>query len=86
MKTPINCVIYMCHDKVFGTYNQAFFYHKKVHKPVYYVLTLNMCKYRYVSDLDRAYTDFCQRNFDCDTYDFNKKQLITQMKLFKEEN
>ncbi len=85
MQTPNECVIYMCGDKVFGSYNQAFFYYKKIHKPIYYVYTPTMCKFKYVSDLDNHHKDYMNRTFKSDSYDFKKKVLIKQLNFWKGE-
>lgn len=85
MKTPKECVIFMCGDKVFGTYNQAFFYHKKISKPIYYVYTPTWYKFRNVSDLDNHHLKYMKNHFNCDTIDFKKKVLITQLSFWKGE-
>lgn len=86
METPKEFVVYMCGDKVFGSYNQAFYYYKIIHKPIYYVHTGTWSMFRKVSDLDRHHRRFLQNNYDCDTIDINKKFVTKQLSLLKGVN
>lgn len=84
MNTPKEFVIFECGKQFFPTYAQAYFHHKKVFKPIHYVLTLTMSAHRRVSDLDDAYYRYCQNKLGCDFYDFKSKKRIIQQKLLED--
>lgn len=85
MKTPKEFVLYNCGDKWFGTYNLAYFYSKKINKPVYYVHSVTMYKFRKVADFDRHHLNYVKNHFHCDYLDLIKRERIKQLDLLKGE-
>lgn len=86
MKVDNIFILYENSEKLFNSYDEAYFNSKKPFqlKSVYYVFTPTMQKFKRVCELEKACRDYFRKTADCDYLDIITGQCITQMKLFKE--
>lgn len=86
MKVDKIFVLYKNTNKLFATYEEAFFNGKKPFhdKTVYYVFTPTMKSYKRVGELERACKEYFNKNMQCDYYDCIGKLSYRQMNLIGE--
>ena len=76
-------LLYENSNKIFPTYNEAYFNGKKVglEKTVYYIFTPTMRKFKYVKDLYKHSQEYFKNSFDTDYLDIISKRMYKQLKL-----
>ncbi|UPW41783.1 hypothetical protein [Peromfec virus RodF7_10] len=83
MKVDRIFILYENTGKYFKSYEEAYFNTRKprMQKTVYYVFTPTMCKYKTVSELEKASKDYFNRVFNCDFYDIIHRVGSKQLSL-----
>lgn len=83
MKIDSIYMLYENSNKIFNTYNEAYFYGKTkgFEKTVYYIFTPTMDKFKYTRDLYKFVENYFRNNYDCDYLNIISKKMFKQLKL-----